>query len=281
MLIDTVGQLDRRAASFSTRTVARATQVSSYFTRMGHSMKDSSSISLTGIDVSKDTLDVYFTKNGRQQKIDYRNESLKLLARQIIKLKATVVMEATGGYEMKLVRYLQDQGIACAVVNPKLVRDFARACGKLEKNDAIDARIIAAFGQPITGKKIRTIKHDVKCDERRDRIPDRNHRTEEPQVKDERRPQLGRPDGKSYSCHQAAGEVKRPVVSSEGNSAVKTHSGMRFCNYVSSLERTFNLAASYSAAPILLHCLQCTKYAKYFVLSNDSQVAFTVLSKYY
>lgn len=110
-------------------------------------MKDSSSISLTGIDVSKDTLDVYFTKNGRQQIIDYRNESLKLLARQIIKLKATVVMEATGGYEMKLVRYLQDQGIACAVVNPKQVRDFARACGKLEKNDAIDARIIAAFGQ--------------------------------------------------------------------------------------------------------------------------------------
>ncbi|QDV19567.1 Transposase [Gimesia panareensis] len=110
-------------------------------------MKDSSSISLTGIDVSKDTLDVYFTKNGRQQKIDYRNESLKLLARQIIKLKATVVMEATGGYEKKLVRYLQDQGIACAVVNPKQVRDFARACGKLEKNDAIDARIIAAFGQ--------------------------------------------------------------------------------------------------------------------------------------
>ena len=110
-------------------------------------MKDSSSISLTGIDVSKDMLDVYFTKNGRQQKIDYRNESLKLLARQIIKLKATVVMEATGGYEKKLVRYLQDQGIACAVVNPKQVRDFARACGKLEKNDAIDARIIAAFGQ--------------------------------------------------------------------------------------------------------------------------------------
>ncbi|QDV19524.1 Transposase [Gimesia panareensis] len=120
-------------------------------------MKDSSSISLTGIDVSKDTLDVYFTKNGRQQKIDYRNESLKLLARQIIKLKATVVMEATGGYEKKLVRYLQDQGIACAVVNPKQVRDFARACGTLEKNDAIDARIIAAFGQtmqPRTTEKI-------------------------------------------------------------------------------------------------------------------------------
>ena len=65
MHFDTVGQLDREAASFSTRTVARATQVSSYFTRMGHSMKDSSSISVVGIDVSKETLDVFFTKNGR------------------------------------------------------------------------------------------------------------------------------------------------------------------------------------------------------------------------
>ncbi|WP_417382274.1 IS110 family transposase [Gimesia sp.] len=110
-------------------------------------MKDSSSNSVAGVDISKDSLDLFFTKNGQQQKIAYQNDSLKLLARQIVKLKATVVMEATGGYEKKLVKYLQSQGIACAVVNPKLIRDFARACGKLEKNDAIDARIIASFGQ--------------------------------------------------------------------------------------------------------------------------------------
>tara|TARA_R110002124_G_C8859265_1_gene506901 strand:- start:25 stop:978 length:954 start_codon:yes stop_codon:yes gene_type:complete len=110
-------------------------------------MKDSSSISVVGIDVSKDSLDLFHTINGQQQKIAYQQDSLKLLARQIIKLNATVVMEATGGYEKKLVKYLQSQGIACAVVNPKLIRDFARACGKLEKNDAIDARIIASFGQ--------------------------------------------------------------------------------------------------------------------------------------
>tara|TARA_R110001599_G_C12135366_1_gene650136 strand:+ start:177 stop:1142 length:966 start_codon:yes stop_codon:yes gene_type:complete len=114
---------------------------------MGHTMKDSSSISVVGIDVSKDSLDLFHTINGQQQKIAYQQDSLKLLARQIIKLNATVVMEATGGYEKKLVKYLQSQGIACAVVNPKLIRDFARACGKLEKNDAIDARIIASFGQ--------------------------------------------------------------------------------------------------------------------------------------
>lgn len=154
---DTVGQLDRRAASFSTRTVARATQVSSYFTRMGHTMKDSSSTSVTGIDVSKDSLDIFFTQNGQQQKIAYQIDSLKLLSRQIIKVNATVVMEATGGYEKKLVKYLQDQGIACAVVNPKQVRDFAKACGKLEKNDAIDARIIASFGQILQPRPIAKI----------------------------------------------------------------------------------------------------------------------------
>ena len=110
-------------------------------------MKDTSSNSVVGVDVSKETLDLYFTENGQHKKIAYQDDSLKLLARQIVKLNATVVMEATGGYEKKLVKYLQSQGIACAVVNPKLIRDFAKACGKLEKNDAIDARIIASFGQ--------------------------------------------------------------------------------------------------------------------------------------
>ena len=117
-------------------------------------MKDSSSISVVGVDVSLETLDLFFTNNGQQQKIPYQNDSLKLLAQQVIKLKATVVMEATGGYEKKLVKFLQSQGIECAVVNPKQIRDFARACGKLEKNDAIDARIIASFGQTMQPRTI-------------------------------------------------------------------------------------------------------------------------------
>ncbi|MCA9014905.1 MAG: IS110 family transposase, partial [Planctomycetaceae bacterium] len=100
------------------------------------------------------SLDLFFTQNSQQLKIPYQNDSLKLLARQIIKLKATVVMEATGGYEKKLVKFLQSQGIPCAVVNPKQIRDFARACGKLEKNDAIDARVIAFFGQTMQPRTI-------------------------------------------------------------------------------------------------------------------------------
>jgi transposase len=124
---------------------------------MGHSMIDSSSISVAGIDVSKDSLDIFFTNNDQHQKITYQNHSLKSLARQIIKLNATVVMEATGGYENKLLKYLQSQDIECAFVNPKLIRDFARACGKLEKNDAIDARMIASFGQIMRPRPIAKI----------------------------------------------------------------------------------------------------------------------------
>ncbi len=110
-------------------------------------MKDSSLNSVAGVDVSKETLDLYFSNNGQTLKIPYNNESMKQFAQQALKLKATVVMEATGGYEKKLVQFLLCQGIACAVVNPKQVRDFARACGRLEKNDAIDAKAIASFGQ--------------------------------------------------------------------------------------------------------------------------------------
>ena len=74
---------------------------------------------VVGVDVSLETLDLFFANNGQQQKVPYQNDSLKLLAQQVIKLKATVVMEATGGYEKKLVKFLQIQGIPCAVVNPK------------------------------------------------------------------------------------------------------------------------------------------------------------------
>jgi len=138
-------------------------------------MKDSSSISVVGVDVSKDFLDLFFTQNGQQQKIPYQDDSLKLLAREIIKLKATVVMEATGGYEKKLVQFLQHQGIACAVVNPKLIRDFAKACGKLEKSDAIDARIIALFGQVIQPRTL------GKIDQNREKLKSLTTRREQVQ----------------------------------------------------------------------------------------------------
>ncbi len=56
-----------------------------------------------------------------------------------------VVLEATGGYHTAVVQYLQEQQVDTAIVNPKRVRDYAKSHGKLEKTDAIDARVIASF----------------------------------------------------------------------------------------------------------------------------------------
>lgn len=56
-----------------------------------------------------------------------------------------IVMEATGGYELALASTLQAEGFAVAVVNPRRIRDFARAAGQIAKTDKLDARIIAQF----------------------------------------------------------------------------------------------------------------------------------------
>jgi transposase len=56
-----------------------------------------------------------------------------------------IVMEATGGYELTLAATLQAEGFAVAVVNPRRIRDFARAAGQIAKTDTLDARIIAQF----------------------------------------------------------------------------------------------------------------------------------------
>jgi len=58
-----------------------------------------------------------------------------------------VVMEATGGYERLAVGRLWAEGLACAVINPRAVRQFAEAMGRLEKTDRIDAAVIAWYAQ--------------------------------------------------------------------------------------------------------------------------------------
>jgi transposase len=60
-----------------------------------------------------------------------------------------VVLEATGGYEYLVAAALAGKGIAVAVVNPRQVRDFAKATGVLAKTDKIDARILARFAEAI------------------------------------------------------------------------------------------------------------------------------------
>ncbi|HEX2855751.1 MAG TPA: transposase [Opitutaceae bacterium] len=60
-----------------------------------------------------------------------------------------VICEATGGYERALVATLHRAGIAVSVINPRQVRDFARACGRLAKTDAIDASVLRDYGEKL------------------------------------------------------------------------------------------------------------------------------------
>lgn len=73
------------------------------------------------------------------------------------------MLEATGGYEYELALRLSKAGLAVAVVNPRQVRDFARAVGRLAKTDPIDARILAHFAEAVK-PPCRTVK-DPQLDE--------------------------------------------------------------------------------------------------------------------
>ena len=103
-----------------------------------------------GIDVSKATLDVghlpsdeTWTESNDGGGIERLVARLKAMAPEL------VVLEATGGYEVMVATALSTAGVAVAVVNPRQVRDFAKALGKLAKTDRIDAGVLALFGERV------------------------------------------------------------------------------------------------------------------------------------
>lgn len=103
-----------------------------------------------GIDVSKDSLDLAISQEA--QAVRYRNDSdgiQQLLALLNEAQPLLVVMEATGGYETPVAAAVAAAGLSVAVVNPRQVRDFAKATGQLAKTDAIDARVLAAFAKAV------------------------------------------------------------------------------------------------------------------------------------
>jgi transposase len=99
-----------------------------------------------GIDVAKGWLDV--ARSGAERVDRFRNDAAGV-ADLVAALQATppqgVALEATGGCERLVVATLQAAGLAVAVGNPRPVRDFARATGKLAKTDALDARVLALY----------------------------------------------------------------------------------------------------------------------------------------
>ena len=103
-----------------------------------------------GIDVSKATLDVASLPNGESWTVTNDDLGLAELTPQLVALgPALIVLEATGGFEMLAAITLAKAGLPIAVVNPRQVRDFAKAMGKLAKTDALDAGILAEFAQRV------------------------------------------------------------------------------------------------------------------------------------
>jgi len=105
--------------------------------------------SFVGIDVAKSWLDVAWL-DGTVLHIEHTEEAIGGLVERLRSQPPTlVVMEATGGMETELASALVAAGMAVAVVNPRQVRDYAKACGRLAKTDRIDAMILAAFAAAI------------------------------------------------------------------------------------------------------------------------------------
>ena len=105
-----------------------------------------------GIDVSKGSLDVVADPSSPQlpARCGYDDAALKALCDAVAQLAPTlVVMEASGGLEQRAAIELAARGVRLAVVNPRQVRNFARASGELAKTDAIDARTLCAFARAI------------------------------------------------------------------------------------------------------------------------------------
>jgi len=116
----------------------------------GH-MNDSTE-RFVGIDVCASSLDVFADPVVPQFALHhgYDDTSMRTLCDQLMAVGPTlVVMEATGGLEQRLAAELAARGLRLAVVNPRQVRQFARAAGELAKTDAIDARILCAFAKAI------------------------------------------------------------------------------------------------------------------------------------
>jgi transposase len=99
-----------------------------------------------GIDVSRDCLDVAFRPSGKRAQVSNDRSGIARLIRMLERSKPElVVLEASGGYEIAALEGLLTKKIAVALLNPRHVRSFARASGRLAKTDVIDAEVLAHF----------------------------------------------------------------------------------------------------------------------------------------
>ena len=103
-----------------------------------------------GIDVSQDRLDVAVRPSGERWATATAAPAISALVERLRALHpALIVLEAPGGLELPVVGALGVAGLPVVVLNPRQVRDFARATGKLAKTDALDAHTLAHFAEVV------------------------------------------------------------------------------------------------------------------------------------
>ena len=111
-------------------------------------MEQASAEVFVGVDISKEHLDIAVRPTGATAR--FAREELDAVVAFVQQARpALVVMEATGGLEQTVAAALGAASVPVAVVNPRQVRDFAKALGKLAKTDALDAAVLARFGEAL------------------------------------------------------------------------------------------------------------------------------------
>jgi transposase len=103
-----------------------------------------------GIDISKATLDVHLRPLGKTFQVANKETAISGLIEELQTYSLNlIVLEATGGLETELLIQLQAAQLPVALINLRQGRDFAKAAGKLAKTDAIDAQVLAHFGEAL------------------------------------------------------------------------------------------------------------------------------------
>lgn len=103
-----------------------------------------------GIDMASDSMEVHFLPSDGRFSFTTDPGGTNALVEQLRKAPPTlIVIESTGGYELAVAARLVAEGFPVSVVNPRRVREFAKAIGKLAKTDRIDAYVLARFAQDV------------------------------------------------------------------------------------------------------------------------------------
>jgi transposase len=107
---------------------------------------------VVGIDIAKEKIDAAIRFGAEASFANGTEGRRQLLAWLKEHGVGKAVMEASGGYEKSWARLLRGAGVEVAIVDPKRVRHFAKSAGQLAKNDPIDARMIAWFGEAFSDR---------------------------------------------------------------------------------------------------------------------------------